>query len=458
MKAANNRADWWPVLLLVFLCPFLLATAVSSADGNYFQAGLDALRQCRYDEAIRHFSVTIETIPDDYEALNNRGIAWFFKGEYRQAVADYSQAIAVRGDFLDAYNNRGAAWFYLGEYQQAIEDCSRVIAIRHDDFESYTYRGTARYYLGDYSGAIADCKSAVRINPDYDVAHDRLALILSICPDPAFRDPAAAVRLARRAVSIRPEAGYLDTLATALFSAGDQAGAAEVQKKALAALPPDSEKRKHYAERLAQYRRETASSPAAARKPPQPAPVTPITEAAPATETAPIAKTTPPPPATEVGARPAVEGHPKHFPYLVQIGSYRQRDMAMKVALTYSAKGEPVFTSPAVVENKGLWHRVFYGYYSSRQTAASALEKLRLRKFRSPYVSRLPYAVQVVGGASTADAMEVQEALIAAGHVPYRMPPPENRLLVGAFFSDALAGSVAADLRRRGFDTLVVRR
>jgi tetratricopeptide (TPR) repeat protein len=69
---------------------------------------------------------------------------------------------------------------------------------------------------------------------DKAVTLNSLAWMLCSCPDPAFRDPTSAVELARKAVKLRSHDGNLwNTLAVALYRAGDWAGASEACLSAL---------------------------------------------------------------------------------------------------------------------------------------------------------------------------------------------------------------------------------
>jgi tetratricopeptide (TPR) repeat protein len=83
--------------------------------------------------------------------------------------------------------------------------------------------------------AIAHYRQALRARPDWPEALNNLAWILATQEDPHFRDGAAAVRLAARAVELTKtnSAGALDTLAAGYAEAGRFAEAAKAAQQAV---------------------------------------------------------------------------------------------------------------------------------------------------------------------------------------------------------------------------------
>ena len=62
-------------ILTVLLGAFLIVATTAAAAQNWFEQGLAALKAKDYQTAVDKFTMAIEAVPDDFEALNNRGFA-----------------------------------------------------------------------------------------------------------------------------------------------------------------------------------------------------------------------------------------------------------------------------------------------------------------------------------------------------------------------------------------------
>ncbi|MDR2493722.1 MAG: tetratricopeptide repeat protein [Spirochaetaceae bacterium] len=67
--------------------------------------------------------------PNDALAYNNRGDAYYNKGEYDRAVADYTEALRINPNNAIVYNNRGYAYKEKGEYDRAVADFTAALRI-----------------------------------------------------------------------------------------------------------------------------------------------------------------------------------------------------------------------------------------------------------------------------------------------------------------------------------------
>ena len=94
-------------------------------------------------------------------AYNNRGDAYYKKGDYDRAIPDFSEAIRLSPSF-GYYRERGIAYIGKGDYDQAIQDFSEAIRLNPNDAFSYVYRGEAYDHKRDYDSAIQDFNEAIR--------------------------------------------------------------------------------------------------------------------------------------------------------------------------------------------------------------------------------------------------------------------------------------------------------
>ena len=70
------------------------------------------------------------------------------------AIADLNQAVALAPDFAPAYQNRGNAWYARGNYGQAMADYDTAIKLDPNSPSPYVNRATVRRDLGYIDGAL----------------------------------------------------------------------------------------------------------------------------------------------------------------------------------------------------------------------------------------------------------------------------------------------------------------
>jgi tetratricopeptide (TPR) repeat protein len=98
-----------------------------------------------YDGAIAEYTLAIQLKPDYAEAYNDRGFAYYLKGEAEPAIADFSRAIALRPNYPKAYNSRGVVYMSHGYGSaKAVADFDRAIALKPDFRYAYINRANAR--------------------------------------------------------------------------------------------------------------------------------------------------------------------------------------------------------------------------------------------------------------------------------------------------------------------------
>jgi tetratricopeptide (TPR) repeat protein/cell division protein FtsN len=256
-RGMDGRHRFWCVVgLMVLLGTLLLTTAAAMAAENWFEMGLADLKERHYQAAVDKFTRAIEAVPEDFEALNNRGFARIytgdyegaiddcsrsiainpgsakgfnnrgfarlFTGEYDAAIADFNQALAINPRYVDAYSNRCLAWTRKTQYAEAIADCTEALHLNPRSAKALYNRGYARDRQGDPGGAMRDYIQALNINPAYVEVFNNMAWIMATSPDSRLRDGHRAVAYAEKAVGHdgAPDINFLDTLAAAYAEDG----------------------------------------------------------------------------------------------------------------------------------------------------------------------------------------------------------------------------------------------
>jgi hypothetical protein len=111
----------------------------------YLKRGEDNAGVHEYDRAIADYSTAIQLKPDYAEAYNDRGFAYYLKGDAEHAIADYTRAIELRPNYPKAYNSRGVVYMAHGYGRaKAVADFDRAIALKPDFRYAYINRANAR--------------------------------------------------------------------------------------------------------------------------------------------------------------------------------------------------------------------------------------------------------------------------------------------------------------------------
>lgn len=113
-------------------------------------------KQREYEEAIKHYTQSIESKPDFIVAYYNRGIIYNQKGEFDNAVNDYTKAIELKPDDAEVYYNRGIVHYQKGEFDNAINDYTKAIKLKFDHADVYYNRGEAWLHLQEWEKARVD--------------------------------------------------------------------------------------------------------------------------------------------------------------------------------------------------------------------------------------------------------------------------------------------------------------
>src|SRR5262245_26279051 len=131
---------------MIELQPQTVAPTKSSSDAAaYLKRGEDSSGVRQYDSAIADYTKAIDLKPDYAEAYNDRGFAYYLKGDFERAISDYTRAIELRPDYPKAYNSRGVVYMQAGYGPaKSVPDFDRAIKLKPDFRYAYINRANAR--------------------------------------------------------------------------------------------------------------------------------------------------------------------------------------------------------------------------------------------------------------------------------------------------------------------------
>jgi tetratricopeptide (TPR) repeat protein len=483
------------IISIIWITVFLLSPGVWATEEDAFDKGMELIGQQRYEEAIQAFSTAIEIIPGDYQAYNYRGVAWALSGKYDKALADYNKALEIRPRYAEAYNNRGFTRTQQGDLSNAINDYGRALEINPFFVDAYNNKAwllatCADQRLRDGGQAVWLAQKAVELKPDvvsldtlaaayaavgnFDAAVDtqkkaiqkllladrssevpkymphlnayksKRALLINYASKTETDDTkgkSAKVSLKKQTSKPLPPATSKKVVAASKPKTQKSAAALQTKKPAAAAVKPSSDNKAQKTASVSKIQKPTAASQAkkpaaAASKPSQTA------EAQKAVVVSKTKKTLMPP--------------VKPLPYTIQVSAYRDPQTSNRVARKLINRGDPAFTSPVDLTEKGKWYRVYIGNYTTLAEAKIAAAGLKNRKFRYVHIAKKPYTVQVGLPASKSEAQIIMSRLKTKGYLAYSLPAVsgqnQTRILIGAYESRAAAANLARQLKKDGFD------
>lgn len=156
---------------LVIAGTLFLTGCSGGKQGEYTQAGYDAIENNQYTQAMESFVKAEENGEDDLMILRGKGIASYYLMDYQAAVDYYHESMLLTGSRVtdidyDLNFYLADAYEKLDEYEQAIDTYSAILALNDKDVMAYYYRGTDYLKVGEHDLAIEDFDKALSLEPD----------------------------------------------------------------------------------------------------------------------------------------------------------------------------------------------------------------------------------------------------------------------------------------------------
>jgi TolB-like protein/tetratricopeptide (TPR) repeat protein len=129
--------------------------SVHNSYGNFLE------RYARYDEAIERYRKVIQLTPDSDVGYNNLGNTYLSLGNFLEAERVFS---AAPSPSRFTFQNRGLVYYYLGEFPKSIEDHERAIELAPDSYTAWGHLGDAhRFVEGNEQKALEAYGTAIRL-------------------------------------------------------------------------------------------------------------------------------------------------------------------------------------------------------------------------------------------------------------------------------------------------------
>ena len=145
------------------------------------------------------------------------------------------------------------------------------------------------------------------------------------------------------------------------------------------------------------------------------------------------------------------------YPYSIYLGSYRTDIRLEKAISIYQQKGLTPYWVKVDLGDKGVWFRVFAGYFRSKEAAEGYIKANRLEEAEP---SHTKYAVFLGKYPSADELNKAKEKLLSLGFCPYSIKEANGGILLysGAFYRKDFAKKAQDELISKGIKAELVER
>jgi tetratricopeptide (TPR) repeat protein len=118
-----------------------------------------------WKDDIALYSNVLKNNPNVLEALNNRGNAYNYKGQFLLAIADFNRGLEIQPRYKSFYNNRAQSYFQLDSLDLALQDLDKAIKLDPGYLDAYLNKGQVLVSMKNYEYAIRVYTRAIGMAP-----------------------------------------------------------------------------------------------------------------------------------------------------------------------------------------------------------------------------------------------------------------------------------------------------
>lgn len=187
--------------------------------------GLEALKNKQYDAALAAFDEALEMLPNYTDAINNRGVTYFRRGNIAEAQSIWEHLAVKEPKYAIASYNLGLVYLHERQLEAALRLFERALKAQKRFTEALVRSGTTCIELGRRDKGLAYLKKAYKTAPNHPDAWSFYAFGLM-----ATGDTAAAVTILKKRSS---HAKALQLLGSIESSRGNSKAAVSYLTKAV---------------------------------------------------------------------------------------------------------------------------------------------------------------------------------------------------------------------------------
>jgi len=132
---------------------------------NFYELGVKALDEKRYDAAVDNFAKAIAADPKDYTAFFNLALAYSLQGKDADAVAEYKKTLELKPDLYQANLNLGISLLRLKSNAEAVPYLTNAVTAKPKEYRPNYYLGAALLGSGDFAKAQQVFLTALEADP-----------------------------------------------------------------------------------------------------------------------------------------------------------------------------------------------------------------------------------------------------------------------------------------------------
>ncbi len=159
-----------PVSLLILFLAF---------QSNYYELGLKALDEKRYQEAVDNFINAIAAEPKDYALHFNLALAYSLLGKDADAIPEYKKVLEIKPDLYQADLNLGISLLREKHGAEAIPYLTAAVAQKPKEYRPNYYLATALLGTQEFAKAETAYNTALEADPKSPDAELGLARALA---------------------------------------------------------------------------------------------------------------------------------------------------------------------------------------------------------------------------------------------------------------------------------------